>query len=115
MVIPENITFEGVNYDILSGISAPFAGIFLVGMRSKSRIGAIIWNIGALALLSNVAFRAISATPYFFDPSSFDVPNIAVFYFPYVMIPGFVVPAVLFCHVVSIVKLSGPDLDEEAY
>ncbi len=108
------LTFEGINYDIVSGISAPFAGVFLVGMRSKSRIGAIIWNILALALLINIVARAISATPYFFDPDSFNVPNVAVFNFPYVLLPGFVVPMVLFSHIVSFIKLFGRQ-EEEKY
>lgn len=104
-VFPDTLTFEGVNYDILSGISAPFAGVFLVGMRSKSRIGAIIWNALAFVLVINIVARAISATPYFFNPEVYNVPNLAVFYFPFVLLPGFVVPAVIFSHGVSFLKL----------
>ncbi|RED93838.1 hypothetical protein [Marinoscillum furvescens] len=104
-VVSEVMTFEGVNYDILSGISAPFAGLFLVGMKSKSRIAAIIWNLLALGLLINIVVRAIMATPYFYNPVQFDVPNLAVFYFPYILLPLFVVPGVLFCHVASLYKL----------
>ncbi len=111
--VPYALTFEGSNFDILSGISAPFAGLFFVGLRSKSRIGALVWNILALILLVNIVFRAVSATPYFFDPASLEVPNVAVFYFPFVLLPGFVVPAVLFCHLTSIVKLLGPEEPEE--
>lgn len=111
--VSEVMTFEGVNYDILSGISAPFAGLFLVGMKSKSRIAAIIWNLLALALLVNIVIRAIMATPYFYNPTDFDVPNLAVFYFPYVLLPLFIVPAILFCHVASLYKLIFVSDDEE--
>jgi hypothetical protein len=112
--LPWVLTFEGVNYDILSGISAPFAGVFLVGLRSKSRIGAIAWNLIALGLVINIVVRAIWATPYFFDPTIYEVPNIAVFYFPFVLLPGFVVPVVIFCHLVSLVNLFTIS-DEEHY
>ena len=104
-VIPSIMTFEGMNYDILSGISAPFAGIFLVGLRSKSKIGAFIWNLLAFVLVVNIIYRAIASTPYFFDAASFEYPNIAVFYFPYVLLPAFIVPSILFSHLVSFYRL----------
>ncbi len=103
--VAESMTFQGVNYDILSGISAPFAGLFLVGMKSKSNLAAIMWNALTLALLVNIVTRAISATPYFYDGSEAMQTNIAVFYFPYVLLPLFVVPVVFFCHVASFYKL----------
>lgn len=103
--VAESMTFEGVNYDILSGISAPFAGLFLVGMKSKSKIAAIIWNLIALGLLINIVTRAVLATPYFYDPLVYEQPNIAVFYFPFVLLPAFIVPAVFFSHIASLYKL----------
>lgn len=111
--VAESMTFEGVNYDILSGISAPFAGVFLVGMKSQSKIAAIIWNLLALGLLINIVCRAILATPYFYDPLVYEQPNIAVFYFPYIMLPAIIVPAVFFCHIASLYKLFiTPDKDD---
>jgi len=103
--VPNEMTFEGANLDIISGISAPFAAVFMVGSRSKSRVGAVIWNLIALGLLINIVVRAISLTPYFYEPSVALPANIGVFYFPYILLPTFVVPAVLFCHVVSIYQL----------
>lgn len=104
-VVAELMTFQGLNYDILSGISAPFAGLFLVGMKSKSKFAAVIWNLITLALLVNIVFRAIQATPYFYDVALYDQPNIAVFYFPYILLPLFIVPTVFFCHFASLYKL----------
>ncbi|MEQ8472517.1 MAG: hypothetical protein RIC35_15095 [Marinoscillum sp.] len=104
-VVAESMTFQGLNYDILSGISAPFAGLFLVGMKSKSKFAAIIWNLLTLALLVNIVFRAIQATPYFYDVQLYDQPNIAVFHFPYIFLPLFIVPVVVFCHFASFYKL----------
>lgn len=111
--VAQSMTFEGLNYDILSGISAPFAGLFLVGMKSKSRLAAIIWNVATMALLFNIVIRAILATPYFYDPPVGDQANIAVFYFPYVLLPAFIVPAIFFCHVASLYKLIRFSSDEE--
>ena len=103
-LIPVEMTFEGSNLDIISGISAPFAAVFMVGTRSKSRIGAVIWNAIALTLLFNIVIRAIALTPYFYSPSN-EAPNMGVFSFPYVLLPTFVVPTVFFCHIVSLYQL----------
>ncbi len=100
------MTFEGSNFDIISGITAPFVGVFMMGGRSKNKIGAIIWNLGALALLINIVIRAISYTPYFYTQApGGEVANIAVFYFPFVLLPTLIVPIVFFCHLVSLNQL----------
>ncbi|UXX79333.1 hypothetical protein N7E81_18430 [Reichenbachiella carrageenanivorans] len=103
--VPKLLTFEGINYDILSGVSAPFAAIFMVSLRSKSRIGAILWNCITLALLVNIVGHALLAAPSPFQQFAFDQPNVAVFHFPFIWLPGFIVPAVLFAHLVSLMKL----------
>ncbi|NQZ78169.1 MAG: hypothetical protein HRT61_18995 [Ekhidna sp.] len=103
--MPMDMTFEGSNLDIISGISAPFAAVFMVGARSKSKIGAIIWNGLALALLINIVTLAISYTPYLYTPSGSEVGNIGIFFFPYVLLPTFIVPAVFFSHLVSLFQL----------
>lgn len=108
-LVPYLLTFEGINYDILSGITAPFVAIFMVGLRSKSRIGAILWNFITLGLLVNIVGHAILAAPSPFQLFGLDTPNVAVFYFPYIWLPGFVVPAVLFSHLVSLMKLFAKD------
>lgn len=110
-VLPVLLTFEGINHDILSGVSAPFVAIFMVGQRSKSRIGAIVWNFVALGLLVNIVVHAVLSTPLPFQQFAFDQPNIAIFYFPYIWLPGFIVPAVLFSHLASLVKLFGKTED----
>ncbi|PIB35828.1 hypothetical protein BFP72_10710 [Reichenbachiella sp. 5M10] len=103
--VPELLTFEGINYDILSGISAPFVAIFMVGLRSKVKYGAILWNLIALGMLVNIVTHAILSTPYSFQRFAFETPNVAVFYFPFIWLPSFIVPAVLFAHLTSLLQL----------
>ncbi|MDH5607863.1 MAG: hypothetical protein OEY56_00160 [Cyclobacteriaceae bacterium] len=114
-VFPQILTFEGINFDILAGISAPFAGVFLVGLRSKSRAGAVIWNVLALGLALNLGIHALMASPFFFDPARYPVANVAVFSFPFVLLPGFVVPVILFSHIASLIQLFRPLPEEEDY
>ena len=105
LLIPKELTFEGANLDIISGISAPFAAVFMVGGRSVNRVGAVIWNMLSLGLLINVVIRAIRLTPYFFTPEASEIGNTGVFYFPYILLPTFVVPVVLLAHLVSLYQL----------
>lgn len=104
-LVPKLMTFEGINYDILSGITAPFIAIFAVGFKNKRRIIAIVWNFVALGLLFNIVGHALLSAPTPFQKFAFDMPNIGVSYFPFVWLPAFVVPAVIFAHLVSLIKL----------
>jgi hypothetical protein len=100
--IPEDMTFEGRNFDILSGISALL--IFYFGYVKKSIGHRIIlfWNIICLMLVINVVMYGILSAPYILQQLNFDQPNIAVLHFPFVWLAGFVVPVVVFAHLVAI-------------
>ena len=104
-LVPELMTFEGINYDILSGVTAPFIAIFAVGVKKKRKTLAIIWNFIALGLLFNIVGHAILSAPTPFQKFAFEMPNVGVLYFPFVWLPAFIVPAVLFSHIASLLKL----------
>ncbi|MBE9598006.1 hypothetical protein [Pedobacter sp. MC2016-24] len=103
--VPELMTFEGRNFDILAGITAPFVGFFGIG-QSKMRKGSLlVWNFICLALLLNIVINAVLSTPSPFQQFAFDNPNIAILNFPYSWLPAFIVPLVLFAHLAAIRKL----------
>jgi len=102
LAIPELMTFEGRNPDILSGITAPFVVWFGLKQKTISRNGLLLWNFLALCLLINIVVNAILSAPIVFQQQAFDQPNIAVLYFPYCWLPSFIVPVVFFSHLVSI-------------
>lgn len=103
--IPELMTFEGRNLDILSGLSAPL--IYYFGYRKKSISPKllIVWNFICIGLLANIVTHAILAAPFPFQQLAFDQPNRAVLYFPFVWLPVFIVPLVLFAHLVCLRNL----------
>lgn len=103
--VPELMTFEGRNFDILSGLSAPFALYFGFRKGKINRAFLLVWNIVCLALLLNIVINAILSAPFPFQQFAFDQPNIAVFYFPFFALPSVVVPIVLFSHLVSLKQL----------
>lgn len=104
--VPVEMTFEGRNFDILSGISAALMAwwAFPVNTGSRRRL-LLIWNIVCLALLFNIVGTAVAASPYFAANFGFEVTNRAVFYFPFVWLPCLIVPLVFLAHVASIWRL----------
>ncbi|MBN8717892.1 MAG: hypothetical protein J0H85_00480 [Sediminibacterium magnilacihabitans] len=101
-VVPQIMTFEGWNFDILSGISAPF--IYYIAFRKETynKWVLLVWNIICLILLINIVSIAILSAPFAFQRFGLDQPNIAVLYFPYIWLPACVVPVVLLSHLASI-------------
>jgi hypothetical protein len=101
--VPQVMTFEGNNFDMLSGISAPL--IWYITRRQRNSKLLLAWNITCLALLVNIVTIAVLAAPFPFQQIAFDQPNIGVLYFPFVWLPGVIVPLVLFSHLVMIRKM----------
>jgi hypothetical protein len=100
--IPQLMTFEGRNFDIVSGITAPL--IFYFSFRKKwlGRKTLLAWNIICLGLLANIVRYAILSAPFPFQKFAFDQPNVAVLYFPFIWLPCCIVPLVLLSHLASI-------------
>lgn len=103
--VPELMTFEGRNFDILSGLTSPI--IFYFGFIKKQLNRKIIltWNFICLGLLINIVANAVLSAPFPFQKFAFDQPNIAVLYFPFNWLPSCVVPLVLLSHLATIKQL----------
>lgn len=96
------MTFEGRNFDILSGISAPFIYYFgFIKYKLSNKI-LLAWNILCLGLLINIVTNAVLSLPYPFQQFAFSQPNIAILYFPFIWLPAVIVPIVLLSHLASI-------------
>jgi hypothetical protein len=104
-VVPQLMTFEGRNFDILSGLSAPVVFYFGYVKKHVSRKTILIWNFICLGLLINIVVNAVLSAPFPFQKFAFDQPNIAVLYFPFVWLPCCVVPLVLLSHLATIRQL----------
>jgi hypothetical protein len=107
--VPELMTFTGRNFDILSGITAPFIWYFGYVKPRLSKNVLIAWNILCLLLLFNIVCNAALSAPFPFQQFGFDQPNIAVLYFPFVWLPCCIVPLVLFAHVAALRRLMIPE------
>jgi hypothetical protein len=103
--IPQVMTFEGRNFDILVGITAPIIAWFAFRSGNTNKTLLIIWNVLGLILLVNIVTHAALSLPSPLQQLAFEQPNRAVLYFPFIWLPTIVVPIVLFCHLASLYKL----------
>jgi hypothetical protein len=101
-LIPVLMTFEGNNYDIISGLTAPLIYYLVFFIKKASRSFLLIWNFICLGLLANVLTIAILSAQTPFQRLAFDQPNIGVTFFPFVWLPTVIVPIVLFSHLAAI-------------
>lgn len=105
-LLPQMMTYEGANFDIVMGLSAPIVGY--LALRGKiSRKVMVLWNVIGIALVVHVAARGVLTTPAIAALAS-DVPNHAIGMFPYTFIATFFVPAALVFHTLALRKLAAP-------
>lgn len=103
---PVQMTFEGYNFDILSGISAPIIAWLVFHKKVLPKGIAIVWNFIGLTLVAVIVTIAVLSFPipgiqYFMEEPS----NRAVAFWPLIWLPGFVVPLAVWLHVVSLKQL----------
>jgi len=103
--VPALMTFEGRNFDILSGLTAPIIYYFGFVTKQIDKKISLIWNVICLGLLVNIVANAILSAPFPFQKFAFDQPNIAILNFPFNWLPSCIVPLVLFAHLATIRQL----------
>ncbi len=102
-VAPPQMSFEGRNWDILTGITAPFAAwLWLKQPKQRNQI-ALIWNLLGLSLLLNVVTVALLSVP---TPFQLIQPaNTFIAEWPYVWLPAVLVPFAYTGHFIALRQL----------
>lgn len=103
--VPQLMTFEGRNFDILSGISAPLIAWLAFRNGKVNRPLLIIWNLICLGLLINIVTHAALSVTSPIQQFAFEQPNRAILFFPFIWLPSIIVPIVLFTHLASLWQL----------
>jgi hypothetical protein len=98
-LVPKLLTYEGGNVDMVFGLSAPIIAWIATTGRLGLRL-AMSWNVLGLLSLANVTASAVLTGPI--KLISTDVPTVAMGFFPYTFIPGFLVPLAVTLHVLAI-------------
>ena len=104
-ITPIQMTFEGRNFDILVGLTAPIMAYLYWKKGDIMRNLAIIWNFIGLGLLLNVIVVAILSFPtpfrYFMNEPS----NEAITTFPFILLPALLVTMAYTMHYFSLKQL----------
>jgi len=103
--LPVQMTFEGRNFDILVGLTAPLVAMLWLKPGKEKPGWVLAWNILGLILLFNIVVIAVLSMPtpmqYFFNEPA----NTLVGRFPWVMLPGILVALGLALHLISIKQM----------
>ncbi|OBX25136.1 hypothetical protein LX77_03238 [Gelidibacter algens] len=103
-MVPGLMTFEGRNFEILAGISAPIVGVLtLKSLISRKML--IIWNVISLFLVLFIMVNGILSSDLPIQMFGFEQPNRAINYFPFILLPATIVPIVIYTHLIDIIKL----------
>jgi hypothetical protein len=102
--LPVQMTFEGRNFDVVTGLLALPVG-YLMAKGRISRKFAIVFNIIGLVLLLNILVIAVLSMPtpirYFMNEPA----NTLVGQFPFILLPGVLVPIAYGLHIFSLRQL----------
>jgi hypothetical protein len=104
-MIPQLMTFEGRNFDIVVGITAPIVG-YLCLKKRISNTKLIIWNVIGVFFVCFILINGILSSELPFQQFAFEQPNRAVNFFPFILLPAVIVPIVIWTHITDIIKLS---------
>ncbi len=104
-LVPELMTFQGRNFDILAGISAPLVS-WLYSKNKLSNITLLTWNIFSLGLVLFVLVNGILSARLPIQLLAFNQPAIAFEYAPFVLLPALIIPVVVYTHIIDIIELS---------
>jgi hypothetical protein len=102
-VMPVQMSFEGYNFDVMTGLTALVLGVVLCFREVPSAV-LVVWNIAGALLLVTVVGLALATSPWIaaFGPEHL---NEWVLHLPYVYLPTLLVPAALFGHIVVAYRL----------
>jgi len=101
-MVSDVMSFEGRNFDIIIGLSAPLIIwlYFYKAYISKTLLKA--WNIIGFCILAFTVSQATLSAPWPLQQFSFEQPTAAILYFPMVWLPTFLAPAALLCHLLAL-------------
>jgi hypothetical protein len=103
--VPWSMTFKGLNFDLIFGITAPIVAILFFRMKILNNQWMKIWNYAGLISVCAVVLRGIGSLPSPIQWWDFSQPNYAVMHFPFIWLPSFIVPVVIFSHIVLIRRM----------
>ncbi|HUQ81845.1 MAG TPA: hypothetical protein VM076_11925 [Gemmatimonadaceae bacterium] len=103
-LMPVQMSFEGLNYDILSGLSAIVVALVLV-RRPRSLAIVRAWNVVGTLLLANILTVALLSAPTPFRVFRNEPANVWIAQAPWVWLPAVFVLAAILGHILVFRRL----------
>ena len=103
--LPVQMTFEGGNFDIFSGLLAIPGAYLIAKKKSYSQKVIIVFNVIGILLLLNILVIAVLSMPTSFRYFMNEPSNVLVAQFPFILLPGVLVPAAYSFHIFSLRQL----------
>jgi hypothetical protein len=100
-LMPVQMSYEGLNWDILTGASALVVAALLAAGRMPLG-GVRLWNYAGAALLLNILTVALLSAP---GLDVFDAPNVWITGFPFVWLPSVMVVTAIAGHIIIFRRL----------
>ncbi len=101
-IVPQSATFEGHNFDILIGLTAPLIAFFTFVKPKIGKSLFILWNIAGLATLLIVVYILMRHS--YFLSENYSILHKGFGAFPYTFLAGLFMPLAVFMHIFSLVK-----------
>jgi len=105
-LLHENVTIQGYNYDMVFASTALVVAFIAYRSKSIPKKLLVIWNYTGLVVIAIIIFlfQTTVYLPEMYGPDTAPFPTDFGMY-PYVLVPGFLMPSAVFIHVLSLVQL----------
>jgi hypothetical protein len=103
--LPVQMTYEGRNFDIMTGVLAIPVGYLLANKHPYAAKLAIAFNIAGMILLLNILVIAVLSMPTSMRHFMNEPANTLVAQFPFILLPGILVPLAYALHIFSLRQL----------
>jgi hypothetical protein len=103
--MPRVMTFEGRNFDLLTGATALVLAFLWQRGKLRSPRLLVAWNVMGIAILALTVSQGFLSAPTRFQLIHDEVDNVLIGGFPFIWLPAFVVPFAFLLHILSLRKL----------
>lgn len=105
-MMPVQLSFEGRNFDVLTGLFAIPVGYYVFVARRWPKWVAVVYHLVGMGLLVNVLVLSFLSMPtpmrvFFNEPA-----NTVITHFPFIFLPGMLVPLAFSLHILSLRQMA---------
>ena len=106
-ILHYQVTIEGYNYDMIFALTAPIVAFLVYHKKVFSRKLILLWNYLGLTVIASIIFLFMTSI-YVPEIYGSEIPLLPLesLSYPYILIPGFLMPTAVFLHILSIIQVS---------